>query len=137
MDLGQRSEFICFLHHRSRLLDQVDCVLDETSLDIVVNLADVVVSEVLLFPFVVITEVDVQAWVIIDLQDPCLEVSVNHEVESKDLERLSSDIKLVSHGSDLLLNEGTVDLHSLSTSFCNTLFDLLDIDPHLGESLIK
>ena len=37
-----------------------------------------------------------------------------------DLERLTSDVKLVSQSSDLLLIEGSVDLDSPSTGFCNT-----------------
>ena len=55
-------------------------------------------------PFVIIAEIDVQAWIIIDFQDPGLEVPIDHEIESQDLKRLSSDIRLVGHRCDLLLD---------------------------------
>lgn len=88
-------------------------------------------------PLVIIAEVDVQAWIIVDFQDPCLEISINQQVESKDLKRFTLDVKLVSHSCDLRLNQGTIHLHSFSASSGYVLFDLIDINSHLSESLIK
>ena len=84
--------------------DQVDRILHKSSLDIVVDLADIFVSVMLDLPFVIIAEIDVQAWIIIDFEDPGLEIPIDHEIESQDLKRLSSDIMLIGHRCDLLLD---------------------------------
>ena len=86
---------------------------------------------------VIIGEIDVQAWMVVDFQHPCLEISVDEEIEPKNLKRLTSDIKLVRHCSDLLFDQGTIDLHCLCASLRNVRLDCFDIDSHACERLIK
>ena len=100
-------------------------------------MANISVSVLLLLEAVIIGEVYVQAWMVVDFQDPRLEISIDEEIESKNLKRLTSDIKLVRHRSDLLLDQGTIDLHCLSASLRDVRLDLFDIDSHACQSLIK
>ena len=59
-----------------------------------INLADVCVSQILLLKPCASVKVDVEARMVIHFKHPCLELSINQQVESQNLEWLALDVIL-------------------------------------------
>jgi len=74
---------------------------------------------------------------VIDFQDPRLQVPVNQQIEAKYLERLARHCLFVCQCRHLLLDQWTIDLHSLRTRVRDTVLDFLHINSLLCKRLVK
>ena len=78
MDLGQRPEFICLCHYISRLSNQIKGILDKARFYIKINLTDIFICVLLRTSHLKrIAEVNIQAWMVVDFKDPCLEIIID------------------------------------------------------------
>jgi len=116
MDSLQGAELHDFSYRAALFLREHDDVFDEARLDIQVNLANVIIGHFLVLHRRVAVEVNVQTGVVIHLQHPCLQILVDQQVQAQDLERFTRDVFLASHGVDLVLDQGPIDLHHFSAS---------------------
>lgn len=73
----------------SGLLHQLNRVGQQPRLDAVVDGADVVICHLTLFERPTRIEVNVETWMVVDFEDPRLEVSIDEQVKPKDLKRLA------------------------------------------------
>ena len=73
-------------------------------------------------------KVDIQTWVIVNLQNPSLKLMIDKQVEAQNLERLSANLSIVRHLGDLMLDKGSIHLHSLSACFSDVLLNRFDIN---------
>ena len=84
-----------------------------------------------------IVKIDVETRMVIDFQDPRLQVPIDQQIEAQYLERLALHRLFAREGRQLLLNQRSINLHCLRTRVRNAVLDFLHIDPLLCKRLVK
>ena len=84
-----------------------------------------------------IVKIDVETRMVIDFQDPRLQVPVNQQIEAKYLERLALQCLFTREGRHLLLDQRAINLHCLRTRVRDAVLDFLNIDSLLCKRLVK
>lgn len=80
-------------------------------------------------------KVNVETRMVVDFQDPHLEISIDQKVEAEYLKRLTDHFCVVREGSDLVLDQRAVYLHCFCAGVGDAFFDLVNVYTVGGEGL--